>query len=562
MSVEAFRSHCDALMGGMRDKRVSSGWFQHWRELASFILPRRYRWLSQNSSNTFRGSPVNGNIIDSTGTLAARTLAAGMFAGTTNPTRPWMKLKVEGYDQDQDVAVWLSECEKRMYRVFQESNFYPAMATMFMDLVVFATAPVLIYEDYHDVINCFNPCCGEYMVELDDRLRPNVFGREFTMTHQQMVDKFGEDKVSPDAKLAVNGKNPGQSGGAVQDKLVMHLIEPNRGYGVVPERFPYREAYWEWGASTDKLLQVKGFYDWPLMCPRWDLTGNDPYGNGVAMVALGDIKQLQQETRRKAQAIDKMVDPPMIADIQLKNQPASLLPGGVTYVSGLGNGREGMKPIYQVMPPIGEMKQDIQEIQQRIKITFHNDLFTGITDLQTVRTATEIDARREEKLILLGPVLERITGQEGLGAAIDRVWGIMWRGRLLPPPPRNLGKVIDVQVDYISMLALAQKGLATAAIEKVWGFVGNLAAVKPEALDKLDIDETVNEYGEALGLSPKILVSNEDAEKARDGRRQQAVAEQAVQAGLAAVQGAETLSKTDVGGGKNALATILGNENV
>lgn len=562
MSVEDFRSHCDALMGGMRDKRVSGGWMVDWRELANFILPRRYRWLSQNSMQSHRGSHRSAHIVDSTGTLAARVLAAGMFAGTTNPTRPWMKLKIEGYDEDQEVAIWLSECEKRMYRVFQESNFYPAMATMFVDLVVFATAPVIIYEDYKDVINCFNPCCGEYMIELDDRLRPNIFGREFMMTHQQMVDKFGVDKVSEDAKLSVNGKNPGQSGSAVQDKLVMHLIEPNKGYNVVPDRFPFREAYWEWGASTDKLLEVKGFYDWPVMCPRWDLHGNDPYGTGRSWDGIGDIKQLQQETRRKAQAIDKMVDPPMIADIQLKNQPASLLPGGITYVSGLGTGREGMKPIYQVMPPIGEMKQDIQEIQQRIKITFHNDLFTGITDLQTVRTATEIDARREEKLILLGPVLERITGQEGLGAAIDRVWGIMWRGRLLPPPPRKLGGIIDVQVDYISMLALAQRGLATAAIEKVWGFAGNLAAVKPEVLDKLNIDETVNEYGDAIGISPKIIVSNDDAEKARDARRQQAAEQQAMQASMAGVQGAKTLSETDVGGGKNALAAILGSENV
>jgi hypothetical protein len=563
MSIEGFRAHSDSLLTGMRDKRMSGGWFQDWRELASFILPKRYRWLMSGvTAQTYRGASLNRNIIDSTGTLAARTLANGMFAGTTNPTRPWMKLKVENFDEDKEVAVWLSECEKRMYRVFQESNFYQAMATMFMDLVVFATAPVIIYEDFHDVINCFNPCCGEYMIELDSRLRPNIFAREFMMTHAQMVDQFGLDKVSDDVKLGTDNKTPGAGASAVQDKLVCHLIEPNKGYNVLPERFKFREVYWDTGSSSDKILSIKGFYDWPVMCPRWDVTGNDPYGTGTAFDAIGDIKQLQHETRRKAQAIDKMVDPPMRADVQLKNNPAALIPGGVTYVSGLGTGRVGIEPIYTVMPPIGEMKQDIQEIQQRVKITFHNDLFTGITDLQTVRTATEIDARREEKLILLGPVLERITGQEGLGAAIDRVWGIMWRGRLLPPPPRQLGAVVDVQVDYISMLTLAQKGLATASIEKIWGFVGSLAAAVPQVLDKMDVDDTVDEYGDALGVSPRIIIATDEANKTRQARQQQAAAEQAAQASMAAVQGAKTLSETDVGGGKNALATILGNENV
>ena len=53
------------------------------------------------------------------------------------------------------------------------------------------------------------------------------------------------------------------------------------------------------------------------------------------MDALGDIKQLQLEQKRKAQAIDKNVNPPMIADPSMKNEPASLLPGAVTSMAGL-----------------------------------------------------------------------------------------------------------------------------------------------------------------------------------------------------------------------------------
>ena len=294
------------------------------------------------------------------------------------------------------------------------------------------------------------------------------------------------------------------------------------------------------------------------MCPRWDVVSNDAYGRSPGMDALGDIKQLQQETRRKAQAIDKMVNPPMIADVQLKNQPASTIPGGWTYVAGLDNQRVGAKPLYTVMPPIAEMKQDIAEVQSRIKITFHNDLFTGITDLQTVRTATEIDARREEKMVLLGPVLERIIG-EGLSKAIDRVWGIMERGRLLPPAPQELGtQPAHIQVDYISMLALAQRGLATAGIEKLWGFAGNLAAARPGVLDNLDEDETIDEYADALGVSPKLLRDRRIVAQMRAQQAQQAQAQQAMQAGSAAVQGAQTLSQTDVGGGQNALQLMLG----
>ena len=550
---EKYRQYVNERLGGLRSARFT--WLLHWRDLADFILPRRYRWLVV-ANNPARGSQINNNIVDSTGTLAARVLASGMMNGITSPTRPWFKLRIEGSEEDYEIQAWLSDCERRMTTVFQESNFYQAMAIMYFDLVVFGSACVIVYENYDNVIHCFNPCLGEFFFDLNNNLEVGVVAREFTLTYCQMVEEFTEEKVSPEVRK-------GYKEGAMKsrEKLIGHIIEPNIGdFGIVPKKFPWREVYWEIGSPNDQLLRARGFYDWPCITTRWDVQSNDPYGRAPGMDALGDIKQLQQETRRKAQAIDKMVNPPMIADVQLKNQPMSLLPGGITYVSGLSRDREGTRPIYTVMPPIAEMMQDIREIQQRVKITFHNDLFTGITDLQTVRTATEIDARREEKLVLLGPVLERLlSGREGMGAAIDRVWGIMWRGQLLPPPPRQMqGKTAHIQVDYISMLAMAQKGIATAGIEKLWGFAGNLAAVKPEILDKLDADQTIDEYAAALGVSPKIVIGDEAVAQMREARAQQAMADRAATLAQGAVEGAKTLSETDVGGGANALQLMLG----
>jgi hypothetical protein len=561
-NVENYRTYADAKIASMRVKRMAT-WL-HMRELARFILPRRYHWLII-ANDMHRGSPINNNIVDSTGTLAARTLANGMMSGITSPTRPWLKFRIQGMEDDQEVAAWLAECVKRMLIVFAESNFYTAMAVMYFDLVVFGTSPVIIYEDFENVINCFNPCAGEYFIDLDDRFRVNQFAREFVMTYDQITAMFGLDNVTADVKQSTDTKSsPAQAGGSgPRERIIYHLMEPNKGgFDLVPSMFPFREVYWEQGGQRDKILRAKGFHEWPTPTPRWDVNGNDPYGRSPGMDALGDIKQLQQETMRKGQAIDKMVNPPMVADIQLKNQPASTVPNGWTYVSGLDNTRPGARPLYQVNPQIRDMMEDIREIQQRIKIIFNNDLFTGITDLQTVRTATEIDARREEKLVLLGPVLERIIN-EGLSQIVDRVWGIMERGRLLPPPPQQLRTMpTHIQVDYVSMLTIAQRGIATAGIEKLWGFAGGIAGAKPEVLDRLDEDETIKEYASDLSVSPKLLKSDKAVEALQAARAKQAQMQQAAQVSMAAVEGAKTLSETDVGGGKNALAAILGSENV
>ena len=218
---EEYRRYANDRLANLRTVRNS--WLVHWRELADFILPRRYRWLVM-ANNMARGSQINGNIIDSTGTLAARTLASGMMNGITSPTRPWFKLRIEGYEEDYDVQGWLSDCERRMMTVFQESNFYQSMAIMYFDLVVFGSACVLIYDNYDNVIHCNNPCLGEFFFDLNNDLEVGTVGREFVLTNSQMVDEFGEEKVSKEVRdAAKEGALKGK------ERVIGHIVEPNRG---------------------------------------------------------------------------------------------------------------------------------------------------------------------------------------------------------------------------------------------------------------------------------------------------------------------------------------------
>lgn len=543
-SIEDLRRGTDGELEGMRTARLS--YWNHWRELAQYILPRRYRWLI-TANDYRRGHAINGMILDATGTIAARRLASGMMSGITSPTRPWFKLRIAGVSDNEsdEASLWLAEVERRMMQVFAESNFYTAMATIYFDLVVFGTACMLIYEDYDDVIRCYTPCLGEYFLANDSKLRVAKIAREFTYTVQQTVDEFGIENVSD----SVRSRYETQSRTSLElEVIICHLIRP-KGQ-------KWEEIYWEKGSSQMNILRRKTFDEWPAVCPRWDLTGNDAYGRSPGMDALGDIKQLQQETKRKAQAIDKMTNPPMVADIQLKNQPASMLPGGVTYVSGIQQGRQLFAPAYQVMPPVAELMQDIAQIHDRVGQIFFNDLFMMISNLETVRTATEIDARREEKLVQLGPVVERFEN-EALDPAINRCFNIMLRKRLLPPPPPEI-QGAPIQVQYVSMLAEAQKASATAAIERLFAFVGNMAGIRPDVLDNLNFDEGVDQYADALNVSPRIVFSSEMVAAQRQQRAQQMAQEKMAQDAGAAVQGAELLSKTQVGGGINALQAILG----
>jgi len=541
------------LLAGLRTARQP--WWLHWRELADFYLPRRYVWL-QSPSEASRIQTKNPFILDATGTTAARTLASGMMNGITSPARPWFRLRITGMQDELDHAsrVWLDDVTKLMMQVMAESNFYRAMSELYLDLVVFGTGAMMIYDDDESVIHCYNPALGEYYLAQDSRLRVNTFAREFTYTVMQTVEMFGKENCS----LMVQQKYEQGGEALLQPVAITQLIEPNdQREGGLPNSFSFRQYYWETGATGSptgsEVLDLRGFYDFPVIAPRWELLANDSYGSSPAMDALPDVIQLQVETKLKAQGLDKMVKPPVIADVQLQHKPTALMPNGITFVHGINN--VGVKPIYTVNPPLGEMSADIQDIRARIREIFHNDLFMMISQLDTVRSAAEIDARREEKLVLMGSVLERFEN-EALDPAINRIFAIMERKGLLPEAPRQIAAQA-LEVQYVSILSTAQSAVSAVPTERLLQVVGNLAGIVPEVLDIPNMDELIRGYADAIGVRAKDMNSRETTDARRQARARATDEQQGLAAAGQMAQGAKTLSETDVGGGVNALQRLL-----
>ena len=545
-----YREHADSRMIGLKQDRYS--WWVSWREVAEYLLPRRYRWLvTPNEMN--RGAAINQSIIDPEATLAARTCAAGMMSGITSPSRPWFELTITDADLSENgpVKLWLNDVTTRLESVLAGSNYYTAKATQLLDEVVFGTAPMVILEDNVQVIRCVNMCAGEYYLALGANMTVDTLYREITMTVAQLVAEFSLEAVSASTNAMF------KTGGASlsREVKVYHSIEPNDarvGGNLVPAQFPWREVYWEAGQEQDRLLRARGYHECPFSAPRWDVAGNDAYGRSPGMDALGCTKQLQLEQRRKAQGIDKMVNPPLIAHVNLKNQPVMTLPGGVTFSNDMN---VGIKPIYEVQPRLAEMLEDIKDVRDVIKRVFFNDIFQMFANTDRDITAFEAARLQEEKLIVLGPVIER-NENESLDPEIERVFGIMARRGMLPPaPPEIHGK--PIQVKYVSMLASAQRAASTAALEQLEAFVGRLAAVDPTAVDNIDMDEAIKEYATANGVSPHVVRSAVQVAQIRQRRATAQQQQQAMQTSQAAVQGANVLANTPIGQG-SALDAMLG----
>jgi hypothetical protein len=515
-------------------------WIPHWQELSTFLLPRSGRYFQQDRN---RGNRRHNNIYDNTGTRAVRVLAAGLMANMTSPARPWFRLETpdKELNKHMPVKVWLAEVTALMLDIFAKSNTYRALHQTYEELGVFGTSAKIVMDDFDNVIHHYSLTAGEYAIATNYKGTVDTLGREFEKTVSEVVREFGRDNCS----VAVqNLYDRGALGAWVP---LIHIIEPRADRDATSKLardMPWTDCYFEQGGASGKYLREGGFKTFPALCSRWSVSGGDIYGNSPGMECLGDVKQLQQEQLRKGQAIDYKTKPPLQAPSSMKNSEVEMLPGGISYYDGATPGA-GIRNAFEVNLDLQHLLGDIQDVRERIKAGFYADLWLALEAVdQGKMTAYEVAERKEEKLLMLGPTSERLHNEE-LSPLIQSTFNRALKAGILPPPPQELHGM-QLNVNFISMLAQAQRAIGTNNIDRFVGNIGQIATFKPGVLDKFDEDQWAEQYSDMLGIDPSLIVSDDKVAIIRQQRAQQAQATQ--QAGLAnsAADTAQKLGNTPV----------------
>ena len=537
-------------LGQLKAERAS--WLAHWQEISTYLLPRAGRYFVQDRN---RGGKRHNAIYDNTGTRALRTLAAGLMGGLTSPARPWFRLTTSDADlaQHEPVKLWLAQSTRIMLDVFQRSNTYRALHGIYEELGAFGTAACVVAEDYDTVIHHYPLTVGEYCIATDWQGRVCTLYREFEKTVGELVKEFGIANVSGAVKSQYD------SGNLDKWVTIVHAIEPraDRDPGKRDARnMPWKSVYYELGGDPDKPLRESGYKTFRVLAPRWAVSGGDVYGNSPGMEALGDIKQLQQEQLRKSQGIDYMSNPPLQVPSSLKNRDVDRLPGGVTFYDPAA-ATGGIRSMFEVRLDLNHLLADIQDVRQRINGSFYADLFLMLANtVDTRKTATEVAQLQEEKMLMIGPVLERLHN-ELLTPLVDLTFDSLLHGRALPPPPPEL-RGQDLNIELVSMLAQAQRAIATNGIDRFVGNLGQVAQFKPEVLDKFNADEWVTAYSDMLGVDPELIVADDKVAIMRQQRAQQQAAAQQSMLQNQQADTAQKLASAPTQDGSNALQDVMG----
>lgn len=505
--------------GQLETERAS--WWGQWQDISDYVIPWGGRFFRQDRD---KGRRRGNKIYDNTGIRSLKTLGAGLMAGATSPARPWFRLGTPdpALNQAQPVKVWLNEVAERMHAVFQKSNTYRALHQLYEEMGAFGTSASIVLPDFNTVIHHYPLTCGEYGIDTDWQGRVTTLYRAFEKPVAAVVKEFGRENCSPMVQSAYDS---GQLGTWVP---IVHAIEPRADRDPSKKdarNMEWASYYFELGGPSDKLLRESGFKRFPAVVPRWAVSGGDIYGNSPGMEALGDIKQLQHEQLRKAQGIDYQTNPPKQVPDSLKNREVDFLPGGITYVPAGGNAE--IKTAFAVQLDLNNLLADIQDVRERIRQSFFSDIFLMLANSTNPQmTATEVAERHEEKMLMMGPVLERLNN-ELLYPLVESTFTHMVEMGAIPPAPQEMAGM-DLQVEFISMLAQAQRAIGTNSVDRFVGSLGTVAQMKPEVLDKFDSDAWADAYSDMLGVDPELIVASDKVAMIRQARTNAQAAQQKI----------------------------------
>ncbi len=547
---QSIRHRCETRLAGM--KSVRQDYESEWRDIARFAMPARSRFLNNDTNKGGARRARNAKLSDEYGITAYRTLANGMTSGLSSPSRPWEKSGA--YDDeladDGEVKIWLAEVDRRMSGFLATTNFYSAAKTGYHEMGLFGTEAAVMVEHPDIGMVCHALTAGEYWTAMSDTMVPDTLYRRCPMTVRQAVQSF-KGAVSTTVQNMYDRSNYEE----IVD--VFHAIEPNSDW--MPGN-PFSKAwtsvYWDEKDNVDRVLRVSGYHEKPFWCARWDTTGSDTYGYSPGMEGLPTLRELQLQVKRRNEAIDHLIKPEKIVPpgLKLTGQPGNI-------VSAASIDKDSIQVPYQIpYQAVDAIGMQIDRCYKQIDATSYAELFMAITNMQGIqpRNMEEIAARNEEKLTQLGPTIERVNNEK-LQPAIERVFGIMLRGGLLPPVPDAM-RGQEIKIEFISILTQMQRMVGLGQIERTVSFIGNLAGAMPEALDKLNVDEMIDEYADRAGTPQRIIRSTDDAAKIRASRAQQQQMAKMAEMMPAVQQGADTarlLSETDVNG-QPMLDTLLG----
>jgi len=487
-----------------RLKEKRSNWESHWQEVADLMLPRKAEITKERA----RGDKRSTQIYDATAIHSLELLAASLHGMLTSSANRWFSLRFKEaiLNENDEAREWLEDSIDKMYVAFARSNFQQEIHENYHDLICFGTSCLMIEEDEEDIVRFSARHIKEIYIEENKKGLIDKVYRKFKITADQAMQKFGAENLSKEINTTHKTK-------PFDEVEICHIVRPRFAYDASKKdkkNMKFQSIYFEHG--TDHIISVGGFNENPYVVSRYLKSSTEVYGRSPAMSALADCKVLNKMVEHGLKAAAKQIDPPLLVPDDSMLAPVRMTPGSLNYYRS--GSRDRIEPLNIGQNTSTTLNAENQR-REAIARMFHVDQL----QIQSNRTmtATEVLQRNEEKMRILGPVMGRIQS-ELLEPMINRVFSIMLRNRLFAEAPAILANQ-EIEIEYVSPMALAQKGQELQNIMRGLEIFGSISQMAP-VQDYLDENGLVKQLVKTLGLPARMIKSDKEVQTIRMERQE------------------------------------------
>lgn len=522
-----------ARFEGMKSEPERANFESNSQEVRAYIRP-------EAQSFSGRDTPGRNNrqkVLDNTTEVASDALAGALNGFLSNPGQKWfgIRAKRRRLNRIASAARWLELARDLMQSVFESpgSQFTTQILPIYQDTPDFGIG-CLYVADRPGRLPLYQarPMAEMLFAQNDEGVIDTAF-RDFELTARQAARTVGKDRLPEKIATAIAANK------TEQRFPFLHAVFPRpelrRGL-MGASSLPFASI---WVSRGDQArVRESGFHEFPFVAPRWQLRANEVYGRGPGIKALADVKMLQRAMAAQIRGVEKLIDPPLIVADDGVLTPVMGGPKNVNIVRAeMTNGRRPLIEPFPsgARPDVGDVFLD--GIRGRIERTYFNHLIELVRDPRM--TATHVLKLDEQSLRQIGPYLGRMQN-ELLGGAIERSFGILFRAGILPPPPEEL-EGEELEVEYVSPIAKAQRLSEVSAYGTLMEVTAPLVAADQEVLDNLDRDFAFRDIGDRLGVPKDAFKDPNEVERIRAGRAElaeQAIETEQLERGAAAAQSA------------------------
>ena len=491
-------------------------WESHWQEIADFIVPRKADITKKRTA----GDKRTELIFDGTAIHAAELMSASLHGMLTNAATPWFSLRYENdeLNGDDEAKEWLEGATDVMYQHLHRSNFQEQIHELYSDLVTFGTSIIFIEDNDKDGLRFSTRHIAECYVSEDQHGRVDTVYRKYKTTARAAIRQFGEANVTQ--RISKMSKDD-----PYNTVELLHVVMPREDRNPQKRNTtnkPFASIYLD--PTDKKVIGESGYDEFPYCVPRFLKASFEiGYGRSPAMTALPDTKMVNKMSEIVINASQLQIHPPLMVPDDGFMLPVRTTPGGLNfYRSGT---RDRIEPLnIGANNPVGE--NQLEQRRQAIRAAFYVDQLILGTGQQM--TATEVIQRTEEKMRLLGPVLGRLQA-ELLQPLIDRSFAILSRQKKFQPAPAQL-RAGNIDIEYVSPLAKAQRSGDVQAILQMLEFLMPLTNIDQSVLDYLDIDGLAKHIIKTTGTPATVVRGEGEVSDIRENRAAQMAQQAEMQA--------------------------------